>query len=941
MSPEQFKKVNRIFQQALELPIHHRASYVEGASGSDQEVRSHVEAMLTSDTEDDNFLDTPPTDSLAKLFAEDQPPPRRIGNYEIIRELGRGGMGAVYLASRADDQFRKQVAIKIVLRDRENAAVLERFRRERQILANLDHPNIAQLHDGGATPEGVPYLVMEYVEGRPIDEYCDSNRLNTSARLRLFRTVCAAVSHAHQNLIVHRDLKPGNILVKKDGTVKLLDFGIAKLLASNNSLQSLDKTATGMRMLTPEFASPEQVKGDAVTTATDVYQLGIVLFNLLTGHHPFLYKTRAAIVHMLVNEDPDAPSVAVTRLIEEEFLEGEKTVVRSPEMVSGPREGTVAKLKQRLQGDIDAILMRALAKDPANRYTSAEQFADDIGHHLANEPVIARPQTPQYVVAKFVRRNARIVGVAAFVVVTLITSLIAVVFQAHIAQTERARADRRFQEVRSIANTILFEVHDAMAPMAGTTPARQILVRKASQYLDTLSRESSGDTGLQQELATAYQRVGDLQGNPNSSNLGDTVAALASYRKALALRESLTNQAPKNRDFQRDLALSYESIADLHLTTGDTSEAQTNYSKARQLLEKLVEQDPTSRPLRSVLAKSYQNLMGILITNGKSVEALEYNNKSIALSEALANEDPANPESMRNLAIAYSRSGSLLQRMGDSAAALQQLEKALPVQQKLAAAKPADIQLQRDLSLMYEDLGTAYASRNDAAKSTEWFRQAESLRKALATSDPKNAQAARDLAYIQMRTGDALDRSGQRPGALERYRKALDIFQSLSAADPSNLLARRDMALIFERLGNLQAGAGNPAAALESYRRLQAIASDWAAKDPQNATAQNTLGIAALKVSEMQSHTNDRLGALQNSTEALRIFEELYRREPNAANIRGLAIALIRKADAAVTKSAETAGLYQRSLKLFDELSQKGALQPSDAALQQAARGKQ
>ena len=937
MSPEQYRRTNRIFQQALELPVHHRSSYVEGACAGDDEVRRQVEAMLRSDTEGDDFLDKPPTDSLAKLFEEEQPSlPKRIGQYEVLREIGRGGMGAVYLASRADDQFRKQVAIKIVLRDRENAQVLERFRRERQILANLDHPNIALLLDGGATPDGVPYLVMEYVEGVAIDEYCDGNRLTTTARLQLFLTVCAAIQHAHQNLIVHRDLKPGNILVKKDGTVKLLDFGIAKLLQSQPNL-AMDKTATGMRMLTPEFASPEQVKGEPITTATDIYQLGIVLYHLLTGHHPHNYKSRAAIITMLATQDPDPPSQAVDRVVEEELFDGQKTVLRSPKQIAEPREGTPEKLKARLRGDLDAILLKALSRNPAARYGSIEQFAEDIRRHLADQPVRAIGDGARYHLEKFVRRNRKPVAIAAAVLVTLLAALVTVIWQARVASIERAKAERRFQQVRGVANSFLFEVHDALGPMAGTTPARQLLVQKARQYLDTLSQESHGDTVLESELATAYQRLGDLQGNPNVANLGDTSAASVSYRRALDLRRKLAEANPSDAGLQRDLAASYDSLGDLDVTLGQSDSAITHYQKSRAILERLHSLDPANRPIRSLLTNNYQDLMDLLVNAGKSVEAIELNTKALAISEALAKEDAGNRAAQQNLAAAYSRAGALLTRLDDPQAGREQLDKALKIQTQLLAETPDDTHVKRDLSLIYEELGRANIARGDSAGAGEWYRKALAFRRETASADPKNAQAARDLGYIEMRMGDALLRARQFPQALENYRRALEVFQGLVQKDSSNVLARRDLGLLFEKLGNLQLAAGNQAAALESYLRFQSVARDWLRQDPGNAVAQHTSGIAALKVSELQARAGDRTGSGRNSEEALAVFEALHQKDASAENTRGLALAQLRRAETVASDPAARRSFLEKSIQSFNELEKKGVFRQSDATLRQTA----
>jgi serine/threonine protein kinase len=905
MTPERYQKVKGLFQKALELPPLHRPSYLEHVCSGDDELRQAVETMLQSDTADGSFLDKSPIDPLMKLFEETEsaPPPTRVGHYQIIRELGRGGMGAVYLAARADDQYAKQVAIKLVLRDRENAMVLQRFRRERQILANLEHPNIALLFDGGATPEGLPYLVMEYVEGVPIDDHTDKLRLNVTERLKLFLPVCAAVQHAHQNLVIHRDLKPSNILVKKDGSVKLLDFGIAKLVSTEPATVALDKTATAMRLLTPEFASPEQVKGEAITTATDVYQLGVVLYMLLTGHHPYAYKSRAAILQMLLSDEPERPSVAVDRIFEEEQPDGSKIVVRTPELVAAVREGTPARLKKRLQGDLDAVLLKALSKDPAKRYSSVEQLAADIRRHLHGEPLEARGQQVSYRAGKFLQKHRAAAAGIALVTIALIGGIAVAATEAHYARQERTKAERRFQQVRVMANSLLFEVHDAMAPMAGTTAARQLLVKKALQYLDSLSTESSGDPALEQELATAYHRVGDLQGNPNSPNLGDTAAAINSYQKAKTIRESLLAKNTGDIALRRDLAASHEALGDVLLATGDSEAALAGYQQAQTIREELLNAEPSNRPLKSLLAKSYHNVVALLTAKGDTAKAMELCLRALKMSQELAQSDPSNDQARRNLAVAHGRLGGVLDRMGDSVGALQNYEKALEVQQKMASDNPDNAQARRELSVVYEDLGRHFAAGNNVAGATANYQKALAIRTQLSQEDPKNAQAARDLAFIEMNTGEMQEQTNQRAGAVESYRRALAIFQRLAAQDPSNLLARRDLALIFERLGNLQAGAGNATAALEHYRRLQELASEWASKDGST-VALHTLGVAHLKVSEMQSRANDRAAALTSSEAALNIFQKLHQTDQsNTENQRGLAWAWIRKGEALTSSS--------------------------------------
>jgi len=343
---------------------------------------------------------------------------RHIGPYKTLRELGHGGMGTVYLAVRADEQYRKRVAIKVIKGGIDRDEVASRFRRERQILAGLDHPNIAKLLDGGTTEEGLPYLVMDYIEGDAITEYCARQAVSTAERLKLFRSVCSAVQYAHRNLVVHRDIKPGNILVTADGTPRLLDFGIAKLL--NPDLSGESATLSG-QVMTPEYASPEQVSGGPITTATDVYSLGVVLYELLTGLRPYRLKSRERleILRAIVDQEPERPSAAIDRLREGTGSPPPPGAATTAAPSSRNPEGTAERLRRRLRGDLDNIIMMAMRKEPNRRYPSVEALSDDIQRHLEGHPVAARKGTVTYRAGKFVKRHA--VGVMAVAAFTLLT----------------------------------------------------------------------------------------------------------------------------------------------------------------------------------------------------------------------------------------------------------------------------------------------------------------------------------------------------------------------------------------------------------------------------------------------------------------------------------------------------------------------------------------
>ena len=403
---------------------------------------------------------------------------RRVGPYRIQKLLGRGGMGAVFLAIRDDDQFRKSVALKLLRFDTGDPAVLARFRNERQILAALDHPNIAALYDGGSTEEGLPYIVMEYVAGETVTAYCQKRRLPIPERLQIFCQICDAVQYAHQKLIVHRDLKPGNILVTGEGLPKLLDFGIAKLLLAPELLgDAAPLTKTGVHAMTPDYASPEQIRGETVSTATDVYSLGAVLYEILTGERP----------HRLTRYDLNE--------IRSRICDSDP---RIPSTVGGPA----------LKGDLDTIVLKAMHRDPARRYRSVEQFAEDILRHLQHRPVAARPDTVGYRVSRFAARNRWGIAAGAAILISLAAGTAVSLQQASVAR-------ERFQQVRKLAGRFI-ELHDDVARLPGSTQVREKMVATALDYLDNLSRGAGKDAELLHEIGQAYAKVAEAQGARDS-----------------------------------------------------------------------------------------------------------------------------------------------------------------------------------------------------------------------------------------------------------------------------------------------------------------------------------------------------------------------------------------------------------------------------------------
>ena len=516
MTPERWTRVREIFDAALERPARVRDPYLRVVCAGDDEIRREVESLLASHESSADFLETPAAHLARALVSTgthgdegEYPPGYRLGPYQFERRIGRGGMGSVWLATRFDPEFKRSVAIKMVRRGMDSHEILRRFRMERQMLAVLDHPNIALLIDGGSTPEGLPYLVMEYVEGTPIDRYCEDRKVSITERLKLFRAVCSAVQYAHQNLVVHRDIKVGNILVTADGIPKLLDFGIAKLLRSDTSTLDLTQTRPEMRPMTLDYASPEQLRGDPITTATDIYSLGVLLYRMLTGKMPYGLEARsqAALRHAIAAQEPLPPSAVV--LADNQIAIPEAT--QKIDLAVESRDKARKRLRRKLQGDLDMIVLKALRKEPHARYLSAEQFSEDIRRYLEGRPVIARMDTPGYRWGKFLRRNAIAVAAAVVIAAGLIGMTAFSRRETHQANAARVETERRASQVRR-----------ELMHTAANLGAAELAAGDSTGAFTNLDRALE----IAQELFAAESAAG-------AQPLPDTMTALAEYQARL------------------------------------------------------------------------------------------------------------------------------------------------------------------------------------------------------------------------------------------------------------------------------------------------------------------------------------------------------------------------------------------------------------------------
>ena len=719
-------------------------------------------------------------------------------------------MGEVWRARRADALYEKEVAIKLVRVGFDTDFILQRFKAERQILATLEHPNITRLIDGGVTDDAQPYLVMELVDGRPIDEYCEARGLSTGERLRLFREVCAAVSYAHQRLLVHRDLKPSNILVTTEGTIKLLDFGIAKLLQEGPAEgAAADVTHTSMRALTPAFSSPEQMLGLSITTASDVYSLGVVLFHLLTGRSPYRSK------------------LACTRDAIEDVCE---TAPLTPSAAAAQFAAT-DKPRSRVDRDLDAITLKALRKEPDKRYSSVEQLSDDVRRYAVGLPVVARGDQLAYRARKFLRRHRVELAAALLVLVVLLAGIVVATREAHIANQERTRAERHFASVRALANTFMFQMDESIRDLPGATAARELLVQTALKYLDTLSKESGADRNLQLELARAYEKVGDIQGLFYSPNLGKPQAAMASYAEAIALLTRLAAANPSDTEVRVALATEHlKRSRVVALLTGDIRAAVAESQQSVAIFQELAAAKPHEAAAEDRLAAIYSAHAFHLGWSGQTEAAISSAYQGVALTEELRRRDPSNLTLEFHLGTQYGNAGVIVQARGFQPATIEESlsfeRKALALDQHLLSVDPQHaLRYQRAIAADLANIGIELYERGDYAGALTYYDAALDAAAKTAT-DPNNSQARLDVARISHHVARALFASGRRDAAAAAFARSMNALNAI-AADGDTMETQYLLATCEMGLGLIETQRAMLTAVPAAQARHWRAAHDW------------------------------------------------------------------------------------------------------------------
>lgn len=787
MVDERWERLQELFSRAVELPEAEREAFIARETGGNTRLRDELLELLACDT---GKATGPLTHALGAAIDATTRDRRRalvgqvVGNYKLVSVLGHGGTGTVYLGERADRQYSAQVAVKIIDTATVQGDLGLRFRAERQILASLNHPNIARLLDAGETQEGQPYLIMEYVHGDPVDRYCDRKQLDVQARLELFLDICVAVQYAHQNLIVHRDLKPANILVTTEGAPKLLDFGIAKLLDTGDAAAALALTRMNDRLLTPEYASPEQILGRAVTTASDVYALGVVLYELLTGLRPYTVPASASQLELersICVSDPQRPSTAVRRALENGPEEGQSEM----SAVAMARGMAPDKLRRRLLGDIDAIIMRALRKEPQHRYGSVEQFTDDVRRYLSREPVLARQGNWLYYSQRFIRRNALGVSAGATFVIFIIAFAIAMSIQTQRVAAERDRATQESGRAETVSRFMLdvFAASDPFTSQGREVTARQLLDDAGNRIRGDLSQHPEVRARLLEAIGRAYRRQNQfdrsvsfleeaLHIRKQTPDADSAKTASVLTELAIALRQTgdvdsadkMLKQALQiSRQHSNERSVTYATLLTnlgrVELQAGDLEEARKYFESGLTLNRDLL--GPNHPDVADVLLELSSVFMW-----GDKLEAAER-----AVRESVEIYRSTLPEFHPDRVLAEYRFGEVLLAQGRVNEAAPLFEKSLGSQKMLYGENS------RQVADILDSLSQIRRSQGLLDEAEEFARQA------VQTQENALGEQHFMTGYFHSALAALLLRREKYPEAEEELRKSLDIYSKTLPPD--------------------------------------------------------------------------------------------------------------------------------------------------------------
>lgn len=809
-SPDHWALVRALFEEAMALPVGQRRDYLLSVTALDA-VRQEA-LSLVAHGEDAGLLGEP---AALSPLVDGRRAGERLGPWRLSTRLGAGGMGDVWLARRDDGAYDGEAAIKVLKRGMDSAAVLARFAQEQQALARLTHPHIAHLLDAGRTADGLPYFVMERVPGAPIDRACEGRTLEQ--RLRLFLQLADAVAHAHRNLLVHRDLKPSNVLVTSDGHVKLLDFGIAKALDPLDGMDG-ERTAAGERPYTPHYASPEQVRGEPVSTGTDIYSLGVLLYMMLTGTRPYGRNatTPREAARSVLEEAPTRPSAL------------------SPGLVADPQWMTTRK---RLRGDLDNILLKALDKVIERRYPSVEALAADVRAFLDGFPVLARPSSPMYLARKFVARHRVPVVLAGAAVLALAGGLVATVWQMRQTELQRQSAERRFEQVRDLAKHLLFDYHDEIQLLPGSTSLRRRMLEDARTHLQALAKEAKGLPALQSELGVAHRRLGELYHAEARPSLGDVQTSLTLIRQGGELLEQAAQALPRDAATRYQLALAYVALARSLRSAGDPRAALAPTVKSIDLFEQLVVEQPRNKSYRIEQVRGHLRMTEIHGGSGNAeladaAKVRQHLQRAVELVGPIRADLPDDTDALALYTTVHNLRWLHEFGQGRVEPGLAILRDLAPVFARLRVLAPANTLFARDAAVNLLSQGTALMQLGRWDEALAASSDALRRMQAVSETDPDNRATQRDVAKLQTDVARSQFKLGRVDEAAELMRRAIASFEALSRHDPNDRRLARQLALAQAQAAELQAGRGVAAEAVRHAERALSVSRELRAVAP-------------------------------------------------------------------------------------------------------------
>ncbi|MEL6869543.1 MAG: protein kinase [Pseudomonadota bacterium] len=805
MTDSQTRRVLSLCDQLLEAPVGDRDALLQSLCGDDMDLRRGVESVLGAVTMADRALGDQVMDATQDLLGQS------FGAYTLTDVLGEGGMGAVYRAHRAHDDFSQTVAVKIIRGRFLSDDLVRRFNAERTILARLNHPYVAQLIDGG-TEQGVPYLVMEYIDGTPVDQYLDDNAADLNVRIRMVQKVAMAVHAAHQNLVVHRDLKPGNVLVTADGIPKLLDFGIAKLVGADDLPTTDDATRLGGQALTPNYASPEQILHNRVTTLSDVYSLGVLAYELLAGERPYQLdaSSQGTLIDSVGTVEIPRASTRLLRIADATLRE----------QIAAARSTTPARLAKSLRGDLDNILAKALAPLPEDRYSSVAAFSADLSRYAAGEPVEAHADSWWYRAQRLVARNRGVVLFSAALVTSLIVGLAATTWSYLQAERAREQSAQRFDQVRSLAKTMMFDVYDDIAKVPGTVTARAQLAGAAQTYLQTLAADAGAPLDVQLDAAQGFSRLYTILNRDAVDDADDRERAQAAWDKAHAILSHLTEQSPPMAAAWHALGALESNRAQTLLTVdSDPDAARDMLAAARARLARARQLDADNLEFAATDLTAQVRAGEIQQWSDAYAESMGVATDALAAIQAARSRWP---DAVPLLVI----EGDAYQVRGESAYWIDDYAQTMPDYANAIAAFETALELggpdqaiEGKLSNTYWSRGNAHIDQSNPTAAAKDYEIATQLVQMVAARDPDDTSMARRLAILRASRAMALVNSGDGDTAIALMQKTHDWFEEQADADSETPGPQRSLAISYYMMGDIYRIAERDAAACEWFAK--------------------------------------------------------------------------------------------------------------------------